>query len=62
MNIKSRICLYIIALSFILLELVKLWLERFSGSTSGIPIYFILPLTPVILALIISLIKAERED
>ena len=62
MNLKSRICLYVIALSFILLELLKLWLERFSGSSSGIPVYFILPLAPVILALIISLIKAERKD
>lgn len=62
MNLKSRICLYVIALAFILLEFVKLWAERFSGSSSGIPVYFILPLAPVVLALIISLIKAERED
>lgn len=62
MNLKSRICLYVIALSFILMDLAKLWAERFSGSSSGIPVYFILPLAPVVLALIISLIKAERED
>lgn len=61
MNLKSRICLYVIALSFILLELLKLWLEQFSGSSSGIPVYFILPLAPVILALITCLIKAEED-
>ena len=59
MNLKSRICLYVIALAFILLELVKLWEERFSGSSNGSPAYFILPLAPVVLALVIGLIKAE---
>lgn len=62
MNLKSRVSLYVIALSFILLELLKLWLERFSGSVNGIPAYFILPIAPVVLALVISLINAERED
>lgn len=61
MNQRSRICLYTIALSYILLQLIRLWIEYFDPSMGGIPSYFALPLVPVGLGLVSCLLGEKKE-
>ena len=61
MNQRSRICLYTIALSYILLQLVRLWLEYFDPSMGSIPSYLALPLVPVGLGLVSCLLGEKKE-
>lgn len=46
MNQRSRICLYTIALSYILLQLIRLWEEYFSGSMGAFLLILHCPLCP----------------
>ncbi len=61
MNQRSRICLYLIALSYILLQLIRLWHEYFDPSMGGIPSYLALPLVPVGLGLVSCLLGKIEE-
>lgn len=61
MNRRSRICLYLIALSYILLQLIRLWHEYFDPSMGGIPSYLALPLVPVGLGLVSCLLGKIEE-
>lgn len=61
MNRRSRICLYTIALSYILLQLIRLWHEYFDPSMGGIPSYLALPLVPVGLGLVSCLLGKIEE-
>ncbi len=62
MNIKTRICLYLIALSYIITELIKIWESRYVGTTTGFPIYLIIPLIPISIGLVIDLIIISTEN
>lgn len=62
MNVKTRICLYLIALSYIITELIKIWESRYIGTTAGFPIHFTLPLIPISIGLLIDLISLSTKN
>lgn len=59
MNTKSRICLYMIALSFLLFETFKLNIDN---RVMSIPIYFFIPSLVVAIGLLINLIQLSHEE
>jgi|GEM_PF-2389118 hypothetical protein len=61
-NTKTKLCVYMISLSYVLVELIKLWQTYYSGTYSGIPLYFIIPVMPILIGLILNLLSSNRNE
>ena len=58
MNAKSRIVLYLLGYSYLIMEIIKIWELKYDG----FPIYFIIPFIPISIGFIIDLINVSREN
>lgn len=62
MNAKSRIVLYLLGYSYLIMEIIKIWEPKYDGTNAGFPIYFIIPFIPISIGFIIDLINVSREN
>ncbi len=62
MNAKSRIVLYLLGYSDLIMEIIKIWEPKYDGTNAGFPIYFIIPFIPISIGFIIDLINVSREN
>ena len=62
MNAKSRIVLYLLGYSYLIMEIIKIWGLKYDGINTGFPIYFIIPFIPISIGFIIDLINVSREN
>lgn len=63
MNAKSRIVLYLLGYSYLIMEIIKIWELKYGGiNTGGLPIYLIIPFIPISIGFIIDLINISREN
>ncbi len=60
MNTRSRISLYLIALSYVITELIKVWESNYAGGR--FPMYLVIPLIPISIGLLIALITVSEEE
>ena len=62
MNAKSRIVLYLLGYSYLIMEIIKIWELKYDGINTGLPIYLIIPFIPISIGFIIDLINVSREN
>ena len=57
---RISISIYLAALSYLILEIVKLWETNYYNN--GIPFIFWIPFVPVIVGLVISFLSINSDD
>ncbi len=62
MNAKSRIVLYLLGYSYLIMEIIKIWELEYDGINTGFPIYLLIPFLPISIGFIIDLINVSREN
>ena len=62
MNAKSRIVLYLLGYSYLIMEIIKIWGLKYDGINTGLPIYLLIPFLPISIGFIIDLINISREN
>ena len=62
MNAKSRIVLYLLGYSYLIVEIIKIWELKYNAANIGLPIYLIIPFIPISIGFIIDLINISREN
>lgn len=62
MDSKTKICLYLITISYITMELIKLWESKYTGSFNSIPWYFYIPLAPVLIGIFTNILHEANSN